>query len=147
MKIKLLQISVLGLVILLSSCSVKINSSTETPREENNKLVGFWESAAYPGVIRVFERDGSYYTINKYGANYVISLKGKYSVISNNVYRETAETSRTGSEMAFKGIDYNVKYSFLDSDQVVKLSGTVKYKDGRTPTDWVEIYNRVQTQD
>ncbi|TDG35504.1 hypothetical protein EZJ43_12830 [Pedobacter changchengzhani] len=116
-------------------------------RQKNNKLIGFWESVEYPGMIRVFETDGNYYTINKSGTKYVISLKGKYSVISDNMYRETAETARTESEMAFKDIDYNVKYRFLGSDQVVEFSGTIQYKDGRTPTNWVEKYNRVPTLD
>ena len=116
-------------------------------KQKNNRLIGFWESTAYPGIIRVFQSDGSYYTINKDGAKYVISLKGKYSLINDNLYRETAETNRNRSEMASKGIDYSVRYDFLESDQVIKLSGTVKYKDGRTPSDWVETYTRVKALD
>ena len=147
MKFKTLLMSALTIFICLSSCSINVNSSKEMIRQKNHRLIGFWESRAYPGLIRVFQSDGSYYTINKDGAKYVISLKGKYSIINDNLYRETAETNRNRSEMAFKGIDYNVTYDFLESDQVVKLSGTVKYKDGRTPSDWVETYTRVKALD
>lgn len=147
MKIKLVIIICAVLFFGVQSCSININQTNKSLANTGSALVGFWEHSEIPGLIRIFDVNGDYYTLMRVENKYVVSLKGKYSILSATTYREVAENEISGNVIAFKGINYDVNYIFSNDNNEVTFSGTVKYKDGRQPSTWVEKYRKVKMVD
>lgn len=155
----LIKLVSLALALGVSSCTIRVSNSVNVIHESSTKfgqpttfnkklsgkLQGFWKNLEDPSFIRLFDGEGNYFTLHKEGGQYIVSLKGKYSILSSEVYRETAENDRKLNDIAFKGVPYDVTYDFSHEFQVIKFSGIVKYKDGRQPAAWQETYARVQT--
>jgi sugar (pentulose or hexulose) kinase len=120
----------------------------------NKSFVGIWELTTIksdggvptevpPGVLKIFNADGTFTNVQVQQTGSVITHGGKFVVNDDRQYTETIKNEINTAEYALAGKTYKIRYVFGLDKKTLKLDGTVDGKNGQPDLAYTEVWRKL----
>jgi hypothetical protein len=120
----------------------------------NKSFVGIWElttlksnggapSDVPPGLLKIFNADGTFTNVQVSQSGSLISHSGKYAGNDDQQYTEIIKNQISTDEYVLAGKTYKIKYVFGLDKRTLKLDGNVDGKNGTPGLTYTEVWRKL----